>query len=103
MAIKDLKRVKVNDHDIMALQESVYDFSRQINKTIADGVIITDEVINTAATSIPHGLNRAFVGWQILDIQGDARVWRDTSTTADNTKFLTLKASTAVTVSLWVF
>lgn len=103
MAIKDLKRIKVQDQDLATVQESVYDFTRQINKVLTDGVILKDVLLGTSTTDVSHGLRRAYEGWQIIDVRGDVRVWRDATATSDNTKFLPLKASAAVTVSLWVF
>ena len=70
---------------------------------ILDGVLISDQAITTAVTSVPHTLGRAYRGWIVVDKQGDARVWRSTASTADVTKFLALDCSANVTVSLWVF
>lgn len=113
MALRDLKRVGSAKDDLFKGQENTMEFVRQLNKTMLDGVLLTQIRdsngrlvsidIETSTTLVPHGLGRKFVGWHIIDILGDARVWRDDSVIKDRDKFLALKASAAVTVSLWVF
>jgi hypothetical protein len=100
---KGLKRIAVKDAALSQVQDNVTQFSQQFDKAILAGHLLTDVTIGTSSTSIPHGLARRYQGWHLVDIQGDARVWRDTASTADNTLFIPLKASASVTVSLWVF
>jgi hypothetical protein len=62
-------------------------------------------VLNTTFGNIPHRLGRRARGWIVIDQNADATVWRDTTPGAnpDETKFLRLRASAAVTVKLLVF
>lgn len=103
MALKKFKKIDFKDKDVSKFQDSVDEYLNQLNAVVLDGIILTDVLIGTTTTEISHKLGRNFQGWHLLDIHGDARVWRDTSSTADLTKFLPLKASASVTVSLWVF
>lgn len=103
MSLKELRRINVKDQELSQVQDNLTDFSRQFNKTILDGLIMTDVSLTTSVANLVHGLGRKYQGWHLIDIQGDARVWRDTTSTADTTKYLPLKASASVTVSLWVF
>lgn len=101
--LKAFKRIDFKDRLLFQFQENVGQFLGQLNGKILGGNEVKDVVIGTSTTLVPHELARSYQGWHLLDIQGDARVWRDTTSTADNTKFLPLKASASVTVSLWVF
>lgn len=112
MALKDFKTIESSDLELMKVQENLLTYFRQLNpvtlsglylKTIQSSGSAIDITIGTSTTNVPHGLGRQFQGWHLLDLQGDARVWRDTTSTADGTRFLPLKASTSVKVSLWVF
>lgn len=103
MALKKFKKIDFKDKDVSRFQDSVDEYLNQLNGVVLDGIILNDVLVGTSSTDISHKLGRTFQGWHLLDIQGDARVWRDTASTSDLTKFLPLKASAAVTVSLWVF
>jgi len=103
MALKDFQRFNAEDKEIVQVQENLSKYFKQLNPAILDGIFTQEVTISTSTTLVPHGLARKFQGWHLLDIQGDARVWRDTTSTADNTKFLPLRASTSVVVRLWVF
>ena len=112
MALKDFKLIQSGDEDIQKVQSNLRSFFNQFNGVILSGNLLekigtpgnlVDIVIQTTTTLVPHGLGRSFSGWHLVDIQGDARVWRDTSSTADNERFLPLRASAQVTVKLWVF
>lgn len=101
--LKAFKKIDFRDRSLFQFQENVAQYLGQLNGKLLGGNEVKDVVIGTSTTLVPHELTRAFQGWHLVDIQGDARVWRDTTSTADKTKFLPLKASASVTVSLWVF
>lgn len=103
MALKDFKKVDFKDKNMTKFQENITEYFAQFNNVLLSGRIVSGIQIETSTTNVNHLLGRKFNGWHLLDIQGDARVWRDTTTSADLTKFLPLKASSIVTVSLWVF
>ena len=69
---------------------------------LLNGRLLENIAIATTATKVSHGLKRVPRGWLVVDRTADARVFRD-STGTERTTFLTLKASAACTVSLWVF
>lgn len=103
MALKDFQKFDSDDREIVKLQENVSKVFKQLNPAVFDGVYLGEFTISTSTTLVPHGLARKYQGWHLLDIQDDARVWRDSTSTADNTKFLPLRASANVVVRLWVF
>lgn len=102
MALKDLKKIAFST-DLLKFQDYIIEWISQLNKTTLQGIVVKNVVINATTTDIQHGLGRAYQGWHLLDIQGDARVWRDPASVSDSSKFLPLRASATVTVSLWVF
>ena len=111
MALKSLKTTDFRDKDLMKLQENVSEYVGQLNSIVLGGILLEKTIgqapieitIGTTTTLVAHGLSRKFQGWSLVDIQGDARVWRDVSYTDNLDKFLPLKASASVTVKLWVF
>jgi hypothetical protein len=70
---------------------------------ILEGRLVTDISVGTTATDVAHKLGRPYRGWWVVDNDTAATIRRDASSTADNAVFLTLIASSAATVSLWVF
>jgi hypothetical protein len=113
MSLKEMSKFKCESREVNDLQENAFGFGLQFNKIITDGILLTETpnnagvmipiTIGTATTSIPHNLRRRFQGWHLIDIQGDARVWRDATVTTNLDKYIPLKASASVVVSLWVF
>lgn len=115
--LKDLKDHNCDDFDLNRFQDYVKQYVQQLNATILDGNLIkqykqsgqmVNVVLGTTTVMVPHGLNREYQGWQLLDLNADARVWRDSTvdtTQKQNSKtlYLPLKASAACTVVLWVF
>lgn len=67
--------------------------------TILDGVQVDGAEVGTSATAINHLLGRQPKGWAVVDIDTAATVHR----TAWDSRTLTLVASSACTVSLWVY
>lgn len=103
MALKDLKFIDSEDREIVKIQENMQTWTRQLNRTMLSGILLDEVTIATSETLVPHLLGRAFQGWQIIDLQGDARVWRVATSTANTSLFLPLRASASVVVKLWVF
>jgi hypothetical protein len=103
MALKQFKTLELKDRETIKLQENISEYLDRLPKNLLDGVMLTSISIGTSTTNIPHGLARSFLGFIITDLQGDARVWRDTDPSIDKTKYLPLKASSSVTANIWVF
>lgn len=74
---------------------------------IVDGTLLADIALlgAGATTDVPHKLGRPAIRWLLVSQSAQADVWDDTvNLSADLRKlFIRLKASAAVTVSLWVF
>jgi hypothetical protein len=62
------------------------------------GIFIETQV-DVIPTAINHKLQREPSGWFLMDIQGNAVVWR----TAWDTSTITLQSTALVTIGLWVF
>jgi hypothetical protein len=110
MSLKDFKKLDFTDQDLSRLQENIKQFVSQLDYNFLSGNLLETKlnsqdpiVIGTSTTLVSHGLGRAFRGFVITDLQGDARVWRDTTVTQNLDKFIPLRASSTVTVKLWVF
>lgn len=89
---------------IQALQEELAKAMESLTQNAdLDKVALEDQSISTGTTLIAHGLGRAWQGWRLTDKQGAGDVYRDTSSTADSTEFLALKASSTVTVDLEIW
>jgi hypothetical protein len=81
--------------------------TREAIKVLAEAPLATPtELVNvtvgTSTTLVSHGLGRRFRRWHLADLQGDARVWRDATSTADPAVYLPLRASASVTVTILV-
>mgnify|MGYP001604000278 CR=1 FL=1 len=77
-------------------------FTDLSQREILNGRLLENVAIGTTSTKVSHGLGRVPKGWVVVDRTTDTRVFRD-STGTERATYLTLKASTAATVSLWVF
>ena len=79
-------------------------WATQINPVIANPMnqarIIQNIALADGVTVINHQLGRNQQGWLLIDIQGDATVYRSAPF---NSQTLTLTSSAAVTVSIGVF
>jgi hypothetical protein len=103
MALKAFKKVDFKDKDISKFQSNVQEFLGQFNTVLNNGLILENLSVGTTTVDIPHLLGRSYQGWHLLDIDADARVWRDSTSSANSSKFLPLKASASATIKIWVF
>ena len=71
-----------------------------LSNPINNSVIIKNVVLQVGSNTINHGLGHAITGWQIIDINGVATIYRSAPM---NNLTLTLTSSANVTVSLEVF
>lgn len=100
--IKDFKKVAGATGDVAALQQRLYEFFTQfLNNPLLNGVLLTGVELSSTATQVPHTLGREPQGWIIVNKTANANVWQ--SSTDLSKSFLTLTASGAVKVDLWVF
>ena len=57
-------------------------------------------LVTTSNTTVPHQLGRVPVGWQVIDLDANAVVWRVAASTNDHI-FLRASANANVTLQLW--
>lgn len=60
-------------------------------------------IVTGQENAIAHKLDRALVGWKLVDKDADARVWRTAAPARDALTHLTLECSANVNVKLVVF
>lgn len=102
MAIRTFKTVTTASTELDRVQQNIGLFTTPlINNPMLDGMLLEDVVLTTSETNVPHMLNRPYMGWTLVNKNAQADVWVSSST--QDTIFLNLTASAAVTVSLWVF
>lgn len=83
--------------------------TRQSIKDLAQTPTVQGKMVtvklSTSTLRVSHGLGRKWQGWQVVDIDAAANVYRDTSDgKADPTVYVALKASAGTpTVTLWIF
>lgn len=70
-----------------------------LKSAIVAGLQIDNVALSTSPTDVDHKLGRLPQGWLLVDRSSDATVWA----TAKNKSVLTLTASAATVVSLWVY
>jgi hypothetical protein len=100
MALKDFKTLNLKDEIFNRIQDNVKSFCAQLTPNITlDGVRSTSQLITSSGTEVVHSLGRQPIGWYILDRNAGETIYR----TAWDTKTITLKATGAVTVDIWVF
>lgn len=68
---------------------------------LLNGRLIEDIAIGTSATAVEHKLGREPAGWIVVGIDTAATIHSTTSSLPK--RFLNLTASSASTISLWVF
>jgi hypothetical protein len=89
---QELNRIQTN---IQTVTDNI------IRSDILDGRLIQNVAIGTTATNVAHGLNRRYKGWIVVD-NNTACTLRSATSSLPN-QFLSLIASSACTISLWVF
>lgn len=71
-----------------------------VNPILQGQVISGISLATTTPKTINHGLGRQMIGWFPIDNSANATVWR---TSVFNSQTITLEASAATTIALWVF
>lgn len=73
-----------------------------LSNKITQGTLVQNITLNPGVNYINHKLGETPVGWILVDITGQADVWR-TAPFTDTVLTLTSSAATSMTISLWVF
>ena len=99
--IPGLETQHTGNQDVELLQQNIKKFAKVLeDNPLLDGRLLEDVALNAAAnTDINHGLGRVPRGWILTDQSAAATVYRVAWTTTT----LTLLASGATTVDIWVF
>lgn len=102
MALKGFRRPPQKEPETQALAQAVADFTRQLEiNPMLDGRILASIEIGITATDIVHGLNRPFRGWMITRRDSAADIYE--SAQLNMSQFITLIASSAATVDIYIF
>ena len=98
--LKAFKEASPSDPQTSRLQENIKQFVNNLNQSIfINGILIESVVIGTGDTKIEHKLGRVPKGFFVTDLAVNTNIWR----TGFDKRFITLRAGTSATVSLWVF
>ena len=102
MAIKGFRKPPQTTAEGQALATATGDFARQLeNNPLLDGRILSQVTIATTATNVPHLLGRDWIGWFVVSKTSTASIYEGTQ--ANTSQYLTLIASTAAIVDIYVF
>lgn len=85
----------------MQIQDAVAAaFKPLFSSQIVDGVLVKNVTLTTTATKVSHTLARTPLGYIVVDLNKDARIFR----TAWDTNTISLTSTdTGTLVSLWIF
>jgi hypothetical protein len=92
--------------DLTRLQDTVSkSLRRLLGVELLDGVLVQNVSLSVSApTLVAHGLDRAIVGWMVVDITAPAKVYRVQGSAAMYPpSILPLQADATTTVAVWVF
>lgn len=99
--IKAFRKINSSDRELMAVQTNVEQTLGPLSRLpILDGTLLTSIAISTSDTQVSHKLGRIPQGYMIAGQNADARIWQSSAATD---QFITLKASSAVITTIWVF
>lgn len=99
-----MRRIVTLDADLNRFQDAVQEEFRNYERLqILGGVFIKGVAIGTGDTAVGHGLGREYLGYLVVDRNANATVYTSTTTNHLPERNLILKASSAVTVTLYVF
>lgn len=100
MSLRALRKLNSPTPDLNKVQDNVELALRPVlQSAILAGVQVNDVELTTSPATVSHTLGRQPQGWLLVGQNADARVW----STARDRNILTLQASAACTVSLWVY
>lgn len=102
MALKGFRYQQQKDPSAQRMAVAIKDFTQQLERNpLLDGLLVENVTIATTDTNVVHGLGRDFRGWIIVRRDAAADVYEGTQ--INEAQYLTLIASSSVTVSLYVF
>lgn len=98
--MRAFRKINNSNRDLMQLQTNIeeqFNFLRTV--PLLNGAAIVNQVLTTAATTIPHMLDRQPLGWIITDKNAAQHIHR----VSWDTKNITLIASGTVTCNVWIY
>ena len=102
MSIKAFKQPASQDPQVTALAIAVTEFATPLVKNpLLGGYLIQNISLTTSPLIIPHILGRPYIGWFVTKIDDDANVFQ--TTFLHTATSISLEASAAVTVDIWIF
>ena len=98
--MREFTKIRTPDSGLNRVQDNIGVFGQQFTANpLLRGRLIQNIDLSTTAFAIEHKLNRKPLGWILVDLSAAQTVFKVSS----DTRFLTLQASGACTVSIWVF
>jgi hypothetical protein len=96
-------RINVEDYDLTRVQDAIEEALGPISQSpILDANLIQNVVLTAGQDNqVAHGLSRPFRMWWVVDRNAQSDIWAIPNQTFTS-RFLTLRCSADVTVSLWV-
>lgn len=103
MSVRPLRKQGGGDEDSFRAQSNVENALLGLRSSlITDGTLIEDVAVGVAATLVSHKLNRPIRGYIIVKNNSFAAI-ASVVGTFDKNLFINLIASSACTISLWIF
>ena len=101
--LQTFKRLFTKDQDLMSLQDNVNDALLPLFLVpLLSGNLLENLSLTTSTQQINHKLDRAWRGFFVVKSTADIRVFSPAQSTDPKVK-IPLQASSAGTVSVWVF
>lgn len=99
MMLDTFKRLFIGDPTLSRFQDNVTSWAAQIESCPFLRGVEIETTINTTDTVINHKLQKKPEGYLVLDKNTNANIW----TISSNNETITLRASSIVSVKIWVF
>lgn len=100
--IGQMRQTVFTDSNLQLFQDSLNDQFSQIGKIpFINGRLIEGQVLASGANVINHKLGRPAKGYFVTSKSANVGIWNDYPIASDTT--ITIQASGAVTIDLWVF
>lgn len=104
-SLSDFKKVGSSNQELNKVQQNVENaLSTIIRKPIIDGILLKNVCLEPSISNeVKHSLGREPLGWIVVRLRADARIWDVQDYNRNPSKTLSLAASHSVTVDLWIF
>ena len=105
MALKKLKKLKLQERPLQQLQDNVdIALNQVVNRELLDGQILQNISLSASGVNeIEHKLGRELLGWMVVRSRAQSTVWDNQDDNVRQSATLLLNASADVVVDLWVF